>query len=180
MKFQIFIIILFILVFAGRFLVATGRPYVKHPEDYPNWANSSAGAKVEILDLSDPTKKCALLKDLYPPRSISAGGLLAGHPVICGGLNEYDVNGPGLFDCIVFGQYGNNRKLLMKQNRIGLAAVPINSSLLWLLGPDDSTEFISLNEGQSMLGPRIPFNIGGSCVVKYDDTRIYIIGTLHI
>ena len=68
----------------------------------------------------------------------------------------------------------------MKQNRRGLAAVSINSSLLWLLGPDDSTEFISLNEGQSMLGPRIPFNIGGSRVVKYDDTRIYIIGTLHL
>ena len=68
----------------------------------------------------------------------------------------------------------------MKQNRIGLAAVPINSSLLWLLGPDDSTEFISLNEGQSMFGPRIPFNIAGSCVLKYDDTKIYIIGKLHI
>ena len=74
----------------------------------------------------------------------------------------------------------------MKQNRRGLAAVSINSSLLWLLGSDTitdaqfSTEFISLNEGQSMLGPSIPINIGGSCVVKYDDTRIYIIGTLHI
>ena len=67
----------------------------------------------------------------------------------------------------------------MKQNRRGLAAVSINSSLLWLLGPDDSTEFISLNEGQSVLGPRMAVKIDGSCVVKYDDTTIYILGTLH-
>ena len=73
----------------------------------------------------------------------------------------------------------------MKQNRQGLAAVSINSSLLWLLGSDTitdaqfSTEFISLNERQSILGPRMPLKIDGSCVVKYDDTTIYILGTLH-
>ena len=73
----------------------------------------------------------------------------------------------------------------MKQNRRGLAAVSINSSLLWLLGSDTitdaqfSTEFISLNEGLSVLGPRMPLKIDGSCVVKYDDTTIYILGTLH-
>ena len=149
-------------------------------KDYPNWANSNAAAKVEILDLSDPTKQCALLNDLNPPREGSAGGLLDGNPVICGGRNPLMLTLPLFHDCIVFGQYGNNRKLMMKQNRAGFAAVSINSSLLWLLGPDDSTEFISLNEGQSMLGPRIPINIGVSCVVKYDDTRIYIIGTLHL
>ena len=157
-------------------MVATGRPYVKVLKDYPNWANSNAAAKVEILDLSDPTKKCALLNDLYPPREGSAGGLLEGNPVICGGRNPLMLVPPSFHDCIVFGQYGNNRKLMMKQNRAGFAAVSINSSLLWLLGPDYSTEFISLNEGQSILGPRIPINIGGSCVVKYDDTTIYIIG----
>ena len=41
-----------------------------------NWANSSAGEKVEILDLSDPTKQCALLNDIYPARYSGAGGLL--------------------------------------------------------------------------------------------------------
>ena len=74
----------------------------------------------------------------------------------------------------------------MKQNRRGLAAVSINSSLLWLLGSDTitdaqfSTEFISLNEGQSVIGPRMPLKIDGSCVVKYDDTTIYILGTLPL
>ena len=31
------------------------------------------------------------------PQSISAGGLLEGNPVICGGCDEYDVDGPGFF-----------------------------------------------------------------------------------
>ena len=57
-------------------MVATGRPYVKVLKDYPNWANSNAAAKVEILDLSDPTKKCALLNDIYPAQYSGAGGLL--------------------------------------------------------------------------------------------------------
>ena len=41
-----------------------------------DWANSSAGEKVEVLDLSDASKKCALLNDIYPAQYSGAGGLL--------------------------------------------------------------------------------------------------------
>ena len=57
-----------------------------------DWANSSAGEKVEILDLSDPTKKCALLNDIYPARYSGAGGLL-GKNHLQASLGQHDFGG---------------------------------------------------------------------------------------
>ena len=147
---------------AGRFLVATGQD------------PAASGKKVEIVDLSDPTKNCDLLDDI-PPRFGSAGGLLDGNPVICGGVYP---SSQLLGDCIVFGH--RNLVLKMKQKRRYFSAVSLNSSTLWLLGSDhgsaiDSTEFISLSDGP-VNGPRLPFKYGHSCVVKYNDNTIYFLG----
>ena len=68
----------------------------------------------------------------------------------------------------------------MKLDRQYFSAVSLNSSMLWLLGSNTgsrqaSTEFISLSQG-SVNGPRMPFKLAYSCVVKYNDTAIYILG----
>ena len=149
---------------AERYLVATGEA-------------SISGRKVEIVDLSDPTKNCYKLDDISY-RYASAGGLLEGHPVICGGVGA-------LRDCIVFGS-SQNVAFEMKQSRRHFSAVSLNSSMLWLLGSDtghtavQSTEFISLRQGKGPLtstdGPYMPFRLGYSCVVKFNDTTIYILG----
>ena len=103
---------------------------------------------------------------------------MEGYPVICGGISAPK-------DCIVFGS-SQNVVFEMEENREFLSAVSLNSSMLWLLGSDtghtavQSTEFISLRQGKGPLtstyGPDMPFTLGYSCVVKFNDTTVYILG----
>ena len=106
---------------------------------------------------------------------------MEGYPVICGGVSAPK-------DCIVFGS-SQNVVFEMEENREFFSAVSLNSSMLWLLGSDAgsstvqySTEFISLREGRqgpvvtSTVGPNMPFTLKYSCVVKYNDTTVYILG----
>ena len=100
--------------------------------------------KVEIVDISDPTKNCNLLEDIQPQEAYTdTGGLLGENPVICS-HNE----------CMVFGT--SIKTIAMKKRRSLFSAVSLNSSMLWLLGSDgqpsdDSTEFINLSEGRDVI-----------------------------
>ena len=102
--------------------------------------------KVEIVDISDPTKNCNLFEDIQPQEVYTLegkAGLLGKNPVICR-HNE----------CIVFGT--SIKTITMKKPRSLFSAVSLNSSMLWLLGSDgkpsdDSTEFISLSEGRDVI-----------------------------
>lgn len=140
-------------------IVSTGNP----------WGDKNN--EVEIVDISDPTKNCNLLEEIHPQEAYTdTGGLLGKNPVICR-RNE----------CMVFGT--SIKTIAMKKRRSLFSAVSLNSSMLWLLGSDgrpsdDSTEFISLSEG-AIDGPRMPITLSGSCVVKYNDTSIYILGGIQ-
>ena len=104
---------------------------------------SDKNRKVEIVDISDPTKNCNLLENIQPQEVYTeTGGLLGKNPVICGHS-----------ECIVFGT--PQKTIAMKKHRSLYSAVSLNSSMLWLLGSDgkpsdDSTEFISLSEGRDV------------------------------
>ena len=99
--------------------------------------------KVEIVDISDPTKNCNLLEDIQPQEVYTLegkAGLLGKNPVIC----DYS-------ECIVFGT--SQKTIAMNKSRNSCSAVSLNSSMLWFLGSDSregdySTEFISLSGGR--------------------------------
>ena len=101
--------------------------------------------KVEIVDISDPTKNCNLLEDIQPQEVYTLegkAGLLGKNPVIC-----------DFSECIVFGT--SQKTIAMNKSRNSCSAVSLNSSMLWLLGSDSrkedySTEFISLSEGRDI------------------------------
>ena len=144
-----------------KYLVATGYP-------------SSSGVKIEIVDLSDPTKSC-ILEDISW-RYHSAGGLLGTTPVICGGINGGGIENY-LNDCIF---YGTSQVISMSTKRAYTSSVVLDNNKLWMLGGYGynrlaSTEFITT--AGAVNGPTLPEAIDRPCVVKFPDNGfIYLIG----
>ena len=156
------------LVKNKSFLVATGVDL-----------NFKYGLENEVIDLKHANSKCEsfISSDNLTITSGAVGGIINGSPVICGGRN---LNGYAEQNCTIFRKEGNTN-FEMFEKRVAASSVVLNQTTLWIVGGIDptasmhnSTEFIT---GESSVkGPSLPFFIKNHCMVKINETAIYIIG----
>ena len=95
-------------------MVATGQPEKHTPR-----------TKIEIIDVSDPTKSCVLDDNMtYPHLNVldgSTGGILGTTPVICGGYTGY--GDPGYLDTCLL--YGTSRMIKLMNGMVSYCLVDI-------------------------------------------------------
>ncbi len=133
------------------------------------------GQVAEVIDMSDSNLVCEALPSV-PKVTGAVGGLLDGkYPTLCSGYaGWYKVSG-----CQVIGRPDVNLELL--QDRVGAAGVVLNNTILWIvggskyIGTHNTTEFIRSN-GITEQGPTLPFFIKNHCMVKYNESMVFILG----
>ena len=135
--------------------------------------------QTEVIDLTDSSLTCtSAFGELESVRRYAMGGLINEAPILCGGR---DSNNEVYDSCIVFSQTKTSIK--MYEPRFLAASVVLNETTLWLLGGFDggfstlrSTELITMDAATSVKGPALPDVLSEFCVVKYNDTHIYLTG----
>ena len=140
-------------------------------------------SKAEIVTLHNSQNQNCNLKEDFPPHNrgtTTAYGVLEGVPLICGGRKGGNVNQA----CVAIGH--PDLKIQMLEKREFTSGIVLNypSKSLWVTGGlsrvnagkgHSSSEFIYLNKPAEK-GPDLPFEIHGHCMIKYNDSAIFIIG----
>ena len=137
----------------------------------------------EIVTLNNSQNQNCKLKENYSPHSrgaTNAYGVLEGVPLICGGRTNQDV----YQDCIAIGH--PDLKIQMLEKRDWTSGIILNypGKTLWITGGlskrnagkgHSSSEFIYLNKPAEK-GSDLPFEIHKHCMIRYNDSAIFIIG----
>ena len=153
-------IVISIIYTANRFLVVGG------------YLASSSLPSTEVIDLANSSLSCDSFGELETARSYSVGGVLENTPIVCGGYSSLISQ-----TCLIFGQ---SQSVTMTEVRYGAASDVLNTTTMWVMGGYwsgnylKSTEFITLET--SVSGPSLPYKIGFACVVKFNESQIYLIG----
>ena len=160
----------------GRILVISGSP------------QNSNHQKLEVVDLFNPKLKRFLKGDFgsleqISSRTRSVGGVLKGHPIICGGRNQKGTRQcETLQDCYDIRAQKKLSDLILK--REAAASVVLDQDTLWIVGGHDSdvdsnsSEFVRLEE-PPIKGPNFPFTISCHTMVKVDENLIFVIGGIQ-
>ena len=132
------------------------------------------------------SKKCQSLQP-YPLRlAITAGAIVNGIPIICGGVYGYGSDSPVFSECYTHDRSSNTWKLLAKMHTERFAHTSvIHKNALWVTGGSHerrralkSTDFIFLN-GTVKKGQDLPEGRWGHCMVDLRDGRFMIIGGVN-
>ena len=155
----------------GSYLIASGREF--HAPDHRE-------RSTEVVDLANTDSTLSFGK--LPFRRYGAVGAMFGNaPMLCGGgsvdrIIFYD-------SCISFQNSQWNLSHSMMEKRQNAAGVQINSNTFWILGGSsttfnllDSTEFIVQGQSKGVPGPKLPYGLQKSCVVKLSEYEIFVIG----
>ena len=140
-------------------------------------------SKPEIVIVNNsPNQNCNLKGDFPPHRHYNklAYGVLEGVPMICGGDKGYDVHQ----ECVAIGH--SDLKIQMLEKRSWTSGIVLNypKKTLWITGGlsevnagkgQSTSEFIYLDKPAEK-GPDLPFEIHKHCMIKYNDSTIFIIG----
>ena len=160
----------------GRILVISGSP------------QNSNNQKLEVVDLLNPKLKRHLKGDFgsleqISSRTRSVGGVLKGHPILCGGRNQKGSRQcETLQDCFDIRAQKKLSDLTLK--REAAASVVLDQDTLWIVGGHDSdidsntSEFVRLDE-PPMKGPNFPFAISCHTMVKVEENLIFVIGGIQ-
>ena len=140
-------------------------------------------SSAEITTINNSQKETCKLKEDFPlhDRWSPAYGVLEGVPLICGGGYE---NKEVYQDCVAIGHPDLNIQMLEK--RVWTSGIVLNypKKTLWITGGlsephsgkgHSSSEFIYLNEPAEK-GPDLPLEIHKHCMIKYNDSAVFIIG----
>ena len=139
-------------------------------------------SKAEIVTLNNTQNQKCTLKEDFPAhkrKNTLAYGVLEGVPLICGGST-----GSVHQDCIAIGH--PDLKIQMLEKRQWTSGIVLNypQKTFWITGGlseknagkgHSSSEFIYLNKPAEK-GPDLPFEIHAHCMIKYNDSAIFIIG----
>ena len=145
--------------------------------------------KGEIIPLhnNSSNQNCMLTEDVdltYADDDLYgtvAFGVLQGVPLICGGSNA-EIHDK-LDECIAIG-HPNLKKIKMLEKRGYTSGVVLDqpSKSLWVVGGWNSqqkdlstTEFVYLDK-PSEKGPDLPFTIHSHCMIKYNQSSVFIMG----
>ena len=142
------------------------------------------GAEIATFH-SSQNQSCKLKEDFpgFNRGTPTAYGVLEGVPLICGGR---DSNADVVFqDCDAIGHPHLNIQMLEKREWTSGIVLNYPAKTLWITGGltkvNDgtsslkSTEFVYLNK-QSERGPDLPIEICKHCMIKYNDSTVFIIG----
>ena len=136
-----------------------------------------------VGEVFDPmsTTKCNVTAQYPIPNYDSAGDVLDGIPIICGGFTSSEY----IRDCYKYDLSQNKWVFLTKMNRTrsSHAVVVTDGGRLWITGGWvngdgdwlQSTEFLSA-DGSITPGPNLPTGRSQHCMVRLTDGRIMIIG----
>ena len=149
-----------------------------------------------------PPFPCQL--DSIPALWGAVGGLLGHTPIICGGINPQDGNRDQASNqCHRL--IKPSTLTILPRLQVGRAfaasAVVANESLLWVTGgsslvaqndshpldsieagathPLDSTEFVDVQYGTSMAGPRLPQPLHFHCLIQLNPDQVLLVGGLN-
>ena len=142
-------------------------------------------SKAEIVTLNNSQNQNCKLKEDFPPHkrgTLTAYGVLDGVPLICGG--RYETNDDVYQDCLTIGSPDLTIQMLEKREWTRGIVLNYPSKLLWITGGLSevnnhgtehlSTEFVYLNKAPEK-GPDLPSKISSHCMIKYNDSSIFII-----
>ena len=137
----------------------------------------------EMIDFFN-SENCHLQSINFTPRHGSIGGVLNNQIMICGGKTGSFSDNQYLQDGFIIGQdcVFQRKWFNMIQKRTMATSVMIKrSKVLWIVGGFDgskhlqTSEFINFN-GNSILGPSLPFTITEHAMIQFDLKSIFIIG----
>ena len=154
--------------FSGKILIAS-----RYPSD---------DLEIEIIDLINPRLNFKFTVDGRASIKGAVGGFVQNKPVICGGVNDRG----NIQNCLVLGE---NSTFSMITNRFYASSVLLKQQQqLWVTGGQtvkkdslnattlNSTEFVKLDQPNSVQGPDLPFTILGHTMVQINPKSILIIG----
>ena len=134
----------------------------------------------EIIDMQSNSDVTSLFGEIPSKRRLAVGGLIGSTPIICGG---YDSDLEDQDSCFTYNQSQWTKTHTMTTKRHSASSVQLNSTTLWIVGGGnddddylDSSEFVGLDSTVGQPGPKLPYPLYRSCIVKYSADKIYIIG----
>ena len=139
----------------------------------------------EIATINNSQNENCKLKEDFPPHKrwyTLAYGVLEGVPLICGGRNYF----PDFVyqNCVAIGHPDLKIQMLEKRQLTSGVVLNYPEKTFWITGGlskrdagkgHSSSEFIYLNKPAEK-GPDLPFEIHKHCMIKYNDSTIFIIG----
>ena len=133
----------------------------------------------EVIDLRNADNVCGSFDDVDTFRQVPFGALMQKSlPVVCGGYS------PPTHNCVIVGKEMTTPLIDFILPRPESGFVLINESTLWITGAEwgegaSNSEYITVGSdgsAQAMLGPEIPLEIFGHCMVKVDEHTFFMTG----
>ena len=172
-RFQCLILYYFLLAASTtHYLIAGG-----HAHGYAH------GVSTEVIDLSNSQPMDPDTFGDLPTKFVHhVGGLLGSNPILCGGKDKDD-------SCFSWKKTADSSSQwtethTMTTKRFAPASIELNSTTMWIIGGQnvdndeiiDSSEFVGLDSNVGKIGPKLPYGVVMSCLVKKSQDQVYMIG----
>ena len=138
----------------------------------------------EAMNLDSKSNMAAMpsFGEIPSMRESTVGGLLGTTPIICGGFDDREIDQDS---CFTYNQQSTQwtKTHTMTTKRYSAGSVQLNATTLWIVGggnEDDwtlaSSEFVGVDSSIGKPGPLLPDPLAYSCVVKYSENEVFVIG----